>query len=102
MTVRELDRTQTRGAAFAAGSTVVIRDEEWLVRSCEAVGDGWKLSCLGTSELVRDSEATFYAELESDVVPLNPEDAKLVSDDSPGFRRTGYGWSRCCARRRWW
>ncbi len=75
-------------AGFAAGSTVEIRDEEWLVRSCEAGGDGWKLGCLGLSELVRDVEATFYTDLEERVTPLNPERARLVRDDSPGFRRT--------------
>jgi superfamily II DNA or RNA helicase len=77
-----------REASFAAGSTVVVRDEEWLVRSCEAIGAGWKLACLGTSELVRDTEATFYTDLEEGIAPLNPEHARLVGDDSPGFRRT--------------
>ncbi len=80
------DKATTIG--FAAGSTVVVRDEEWLVRSCEAIGDGWLLSCLGTSELVRDTEATFYTDLEEDIAQLTPEEARLVSDSSPGFRRT--------------
>lgn len=88
MTVGEVDNPVADGAGFAAGSTVVIRDEEWLVQACEAVGGGWKLSCLGTSELVRDTEATFYTDLEVDVTPLDPERARLVQDDSPGFRRT--------------
>ncbi|HEV2780197.1 MAG TPA: hypothetical protein VGX25_12465 [Actinophytocola sp.] len=66
----------------------MVRDEEWLIQACEPVGDGWKLACLGTSELVRDTEATFYTELEPDVEPLDPARARLVADDSPGFRRT--------------
>lgn len=75
-------------AGFAAGSTVVVRDEEWLVHACELVGEGWKVDCLGLSELVRDTEATFYTELEQAVEPLDPALARLVADDSPGFRRT--------------
>jgi superfamily II DNA or RNA helicase len=88
MTVSEVGRAVAGSTGFAAGSTVVIRDEEWLVRSCEAVGDGWKLSCLGTTELVRDTEAVFYTDLEDNIAPLDPEKAKLVNDGSPGFRRT--------------
>src|SRR5438874_1263278 len=75
-------------AGFAAGSTVVVRDEEWLVHTCEAVGDGWRLDCLGLSELVRDTEASFYTELEERIEPLDPAGATLVRDESPGFRRT--------------
>ncbi|HEX5113656.1 MAG TPA: helicase-related protein [Pseudonocardiaceae bacterium] len=75
-------------AGFAAGSTVVVRDEEWLVHSCEAAGEGWRLDCLGLSELVRNTEAIFYTELEDNVEPLDPSCARLVRDDSPGFRRT--------------
>lgn len=75
-------------AGFAAGSTVVVRDEEWLIHSCEAVQDGWKLDCIGLSELVRDMRATFYTALEDSVEALDPAQARLVRDDSPGFRRT--------------
>ncbi|MEU4802980.1 SNF2-related protein [Actinosynnema sp. NPDC023587] len=88
MSIGEVGSATKPAVGFAAGSTVVIRDEEWLVRSCEAVGDGWMLSCLGTSELVRDVEATFYTELEEGVTHLDPERARLVADVSPGFRRT--------------
>ncbi len=88
MTATDAVKTSSVTTGFAAGSTVVVRDEEWLVRSCEAVDDGWVLSCLGTSELVRDTEATFYTDLEEDIAQLDPAEARLVSDTSPGFRRT--------------
>lgn len=73
---------------FAAGSIVTVRDEEWLVTSSERVPAGpWKVRCTGVSELVRDTEATFLTDLD-DITPLAPEDARLVHDDTPGFRRT--------------
>lgn len=31
----------TTTVGFAAGSTVVVRDEEWIVSSCDRTGDGW-------------------------------------------------------------
>ncbi|MCE3554515.1 DEAD/DEAH box helicase [Pseudonocardia sp. RS11V-5] len=74
-------------AAFAAGSTVLVRDEEWVVSSCERAGEGWKLRCTGSSELVRGVTATFYDSLD-DVVALDPAEATLVLDDSPRFRRS--------------
>lgn len=73
--------------AFAAGGVVVVRDEEWVVTACDRVGDGWRVRCLGTSELVRGVSATFYSALD-DIAPLDPADAELVRDDSPQFRRS--------------
>ncbi len=72
---------------FAAGSVVVVRDEEWIVSSCERAGDGWKIRCVGSSELVRDAPATFYSSLD-DIEALDPAEAELVQDDSPNFRRS--------------
>lgn len=74
-------------AAFAAGSTVLVRDEEWVVSSCERAGEGWKLRCTGSSELVRGVTATFDDSLD-DVIALDPAEATLVLDDSPRFRRS--------------
>jgi superfamily II DNA or RNA helicase len=73
--------------AFAAGSVVVVRDEEWIVSSCEPAGNGWKVSCIGSSELVASVPATFYSKLD-DIASLDPADAELVQDDSPYFRRS--------------
>ena len=71
--------------AYAAGSVVVVRDEEWIVSSCEPAGNGWKVSCVGSSELVASVPATFYSELD-DIASLDPADAELVQDDSPLIR----------------
>jgi len=77
----------TTDTAFAAGSVMVVRDEEWIVSSCERAGDGWKVRCVGSSELARDMPATFYSALD-DIEALDPADAELVQDDSPNFRRS--------------
>jgi superfamily II DNA or RNA helicase len=41
--------------------------------------------CIGTSSFVRDTEATFFTNLDA-VEPLRPEDTSLVDDDSPNYR----------------
>ncbi|MGH3528803.1 MAG: SNF2-related protein, partial [Pseudonocardiaceae bacterium] len=77
----------TTGTAFAAGSVIEVRDEEWIVSSCERAGDGWKVRCVGSSELVRATPATFYSTLD-EIEALDPAEAELVQDDSPHFRRS--------------
>lgn len=72
---------------IASGVQVVARDEQWLVRAVQQTpSDGLMLRCIGTSAFVRDTEATFFTELDA-VQPLRPEETALVHDDSPGFRR---------------
>jgi ERCC4-related helicase len=73
---------------IAPGSRVVIRDEEWLVKSMHPISTGGAaLRVTGLSELVRDHEAMFLTKLEA-IQELKPEDTALVSDDSPQYRRT--------------
>jgi superfamily II DNA or RNA helicase len=73
---------------IAAGAQVVVRDEEWIVRSTQQTpSDGLLVRCIGTSTLVRDTEATFVTSLDR-VEPLRPEETVLVTDDSPGYRRS--------------
>ncbi|MGH4015558.1 MAG: SNF2-related protein [Pseudonocardiaceae bacterium] len=77
----------TTRTAFAAGSVIEVRDEEWIVSSCEPAGDGWKVHCVGSSELVRAMPATFYSTLD-EIEALDPAGAQLVQDDSPHLRRS--------------
>lgn len=43
---------------IASGAQIVVRDEEWLVRSVqETPSDGLMVRCIGTSTFVRDCEA---------------------------------------------
>ncbi|RLP06069.1 helicase-related protein [Propionibacterium australiense] len=82
----------------APGSTVVIRDEEWLVTSVEKTGDDQLVTVQGLSPLVRGTTATFYESLEFDkarpsdsgngIRSLDPRDAVPVADDSPHYRRS--------------
>lgn len=76
---------------LTAGSVVVLRDEEWLIRSLlETEHSGARLEVTGVSELVRDQDATFYTGLEEpgSVQVLDPNEVRLVPDDTPGFRRS--------------
>ena len=74
--------------AIAPGTRVVIRDEEWLVRSVrETKSDGQRVEVTGISDLVRDTDAVFFQDLDA-IEPVDPANTRLVSDDSPGFRRS--------------
>ena len=64
---------------------VVVRDEEWFVRATEQTADGLLVHVQGFGELVRDSTASFYAELD-EIVPLDPAKATVVPDHSPRYR----------------
>ncbi|MFC8449173.1 DEAD/DEAH box helicase [Kitasatospora sp. NPDC057223] len=77
-------------ARFAAGMQVRARDEDWLVvEAVETVKDGTRLDVRGTSPLVRDQRAVFFAHDSLDqVTPLRPEDTALVPDGSPECRRS--------------
>lgn len=73
---------------LASGAQVVVRDEEWLVRHAQPTpADGLLVTCIGTSTLVKDTEATFFTELDL-IEPLRPEETQLVEDNSPGYRDT--------------
>ncbi len=72
---------------IAPGAQVVVRDEEWLVLKVQHTPtDGFMVRCAGRSPFVRDTEATFFTNLDV-IEPLRPEETRLVPDDSPGFRK---------------
>ncbi|MCZ7422949.1 helicase-related protein [Verrucosispora sp. WMMA2121] len=74
--------------AFAPGSRIVVRDEEWLVRSVKTgTADGTMIKAVGVSEFVQDVEATFFTGLEH-VQAMRPEDTVLVRDNSSRFRQS--------------
>jgi superfamily II DNA or RNA helicase len=70
---------------LAAGSVVIIRDEEWLVRTAEETADGLLVHVQGLGELVRDTTASFYASLDR-ITPLDPAQAMVVADGSQKYR----------------
>jgi superfamily II DNA or RNA helicase len=70
------------------GAQVVVRDEDWLVRSVsDTKSDGRMVRVTGTSELVQDTEATFFTSID-DIDPVRPEDTVLVTDETGGYRRS--------------
>jgi ERCC4-related helicase len=76
------------GTIFAPGARLLIRDEEWLVKTALPTNTGGTaVRVIGLSELVRNHEAIFLTELDK-ITELKPEDTKLVSDDSPQYRRS--------------
>jgi len=77
--------TAAEASTIAPGSVVVIRDEEWLVRATEQTTDGLLVRVQGLGELVRDTEATFYASLDT-ITSLDPAAARVRADASPHYR----------------
>ncbi|MFI8523099.1 SNF2-related protein [Promicromonospora sukumoe] len=71
----------------APGSTVVVRDEEWLVTQVEPTRDGHNVSVIGLSELVRDTSATFSTALDA-IAVADPAETSVVADDSPRYRKS--------------
>ncbi|MEU6367490.1 DEAD/DEAH box helicase [Streptomyces sp. NPDC046931] len=73
---------------YPAGAQVVVRDEEWLVRSSMPTAeDGTRIEVVGVSEFVRDQEAVFFSALDR-IELLDPRETSLVMDDSPNYRRS--------------
>src|SRR5262249_31755248 len=75
-------------AVLAPGARVLVRDEEWLVRSSLPVAtDGYAVRVVGMSELGRNQERSFLTVLD-DITEMRPEDTDLVADASPKYRRS--------------
>ncbi|MFD6949109.1 MULTISPECIES: DEAD/DEAH box helicase [unclassified Nocardiopsis] len=77
----------TEASPYAPGARVVVRDAEWMVRTCTHTGsehDGYQLRVVGVSEFVRGEDAVFFTGIDT-VVPLRPEETTLVHDLSSGY-----------------
>jgi len=76
--------------AIAPGSTVVVRDAEWLVTNVSETSDGPLLHVQGLSELVRGTTAQFFVSIEEQhgtgVQVLDPTEAQVVADTSSKYR----------------
>lgn len=71
-----------QGLNMAPGSVVKVRDAMWVVTSASATPSGTLIKVQGLSELVRDTEAAFYSDLD-DIEVVDPRRATIVADDSP-------------------
>ncbi|GAA1900449.1 DEAD/DEAH box helicase [Streptomyces sodiiphilus] len=83
------DQGETQdGTRFPPGAQILVRDEEWLVRSTITTDhDGERIEAVGVSEFVRDEEAVFFSGIDT-VELLDPEKTRLVPDTSSYFRRS--------------
>ncbi len=80
------DVAEVGAEVFAPGTTVKVRDEEWLVESSSQDGDLTWLTVRGLRGLVQDTVATFSPQLDS-IERSSPKDTKVIADDSPHYRR---------------
>ncbi len=88
MTMLRAQTPPKQPKAFAPGARVLIRDEDWMVRSAMPTSTGGTaVRVTGLSELVRGKDAIFLDDLD-DITELRPEVTKLVTDDSPRYRRS--------------
>ncbi|MGT2427105.1 helicase-related protein [Amnibacterium kyonggiense] len=92
-----LARNEPAPLAVAPGSIVVVRDAEWLVTAVEAGPTSTLITVQGLSELVRDTSATFYSDIDH-IDVLDPENAKVEADGSSGYRRAKL-WLEATARK---
>ncbi len=80
--------TDPEPLSFAPGARILVRDEEWLVRTAKPTPyDGTMIKAIGVSEFVQDVEATFFTKLDT-VTVMQPEDTVLVQDASSRFRQS--------------
>jgi len=72
---------------IAPGARIVARDAEWLVRKSDRTSTGgMAYTVVGISELVRDKEAIFLDEIDTDIEILDPVDTRLVPDTSSFYQ----------------
>lgn len=71
----------------APGSVVRVRDEDWLVTGTETTASGTLIQVRGLTELVRDTEAAFYSDLDR-IEVVDPRNATIIADDTPRYRKT--------------
>ncbi|MCY4541878.1 MAG: hypothetical protein OXB95_05720, partial [Rhodobacteraceae bacterium] len=71
------------------GTRIRARDAEWFVKRSEINSrSGQIIECVGLSEIVRDTEATYIESLERDIEVVDPRDVEFVADESSRFERS--------------
>lgn len=73
---------------ISPGSTVVVRDAEWLVTKAEPSKSGMRIECQGLRGIVQDQSAVFFEDLEGEngIVVLDPAKARVKADGSSRYR----------------
>ncbi len=73
---------------YAPGMRVLIRGEEWMVKKVEINNlENKVLHCVGVTPLVKNNDVVFLTDIE-EIEVVDPARIKLVSDDSPHFRKS--------------
>lgn len=74
----------------APGSTIVVRDAEWIVTKAEPSKSGLRIECQGLRGLVQDQSAVFFEDLEGEggIQVLDPAHARVKADSSSKYRDT--------------
>jgi len=73
---------------LAPGAKILVRDEEWIVRSVRPSSQGrFAVHATGTSELVRGKNTIFLSDLDQ-IKELKPEETELIPDDTPRYRKS--------------
>ena len=77
-------------AVLAPGARIVLRDSEWLIRKTlkAAAGSRVVIEVVGISDFIKHEIAQFIADLEEDLVVLDPKETKLVTDNSSGYLKS--------------
>jgi len=76
-------------SVIAPGARVRIRDAEWVVKRVDRSSDGGEaISVIGIDELVKDREATFLSNIETDIEIVDPLQTDFVMDESPYYRNS--------------
>ena len=86
--------------AFAAGSVVVVRDEEWIAQRQDRhrATARWSRASASPSSCRTSRRRSSPSSTTSG--RWTPRTTVLVRDNSPRFRRAGCSWRRCCGVRR--
>ncbi|MDN6170357.1 MAG: DEAD/DEAH box helicase [Micrococcaceae bacterium] len=78
--------TESAEINLAPGSVIRVRDEDWLVTSTSSTTQGTLVWVQGLSELVRDTTASFYSDLDT-IEVVDPRQARVTADGTPHYRR---------------
>ncbi len=79
-----------KSTVLAPGARIIVRDSEWLIRKTLKASAGSRvvIEVVGVSDFIKHESAQFIADLEDDLVVLDPKETKLVTDDSSGYLKS--------------
>ena len=79
-----------KSPVLAPGARIVVRDSEWLIRKTlkAAAGSRVIIEVVGVSDFIKHESAQFIADLEEDLVVLDPKETNLVNDNSSGYLKS--------------